>query len=98
MFESIDIARARRLQKELSVSTVKIAVADILQNATFEWPESPRCLVEFKRSLKIDNVVLTLDLRQIALSFAAHAHQFEADHDVEDLDAHGNLLQLFSHG
>ena len=72
-------------------------MANILQNAALEWPESSRCLVEFESSLKIDNVVLTLDLSQITLSFTAHTHQFKADHDVEDLDAHGNLLELFGH-
>ena len=72
-------------------------MADILQNAALEWPESLRGLVEFQGSLKVDNVVLTLDLCQVTLSFTAHAHQFQADHHVEDLDAHGNLLDLFSH-
>lgn len=69
--------------EQLVVAAVQVAVRDIPQNAALERPEAPSTPVEDEGCMNIEDLILTLDLSQVALALAAHAHQVEADHDIE---------------
>mmetsp|Transcript_6821 Transcript_6821/g.10993 ORF Transcript_6821/g.10993 Transcript_6821/m.10993 type:complete len:465 (-) Transcript_6821:3998-5392(-) len=68
------------------VATVEVAVRDVFQDGALEGPQSAGLAVEVVGRLHIDDFLLALLFGHVTLAFAAHAHQVEADNDVEHID------------
>lgn len=55
--------------------TIKIAVSHVVEQGTFEWPQSPCILVKIDCCVNIDNLILTFDFCKVTFAFTAYTHE-----------------------